>query len=84
LLGYGIVVAVVAAATEAEAAASFFSIFSIFSVWLVLLSDVLSSWDAESDIVSGENCESEVFAERKIDERLIDPFSFHRSGRVFQ
>jgi len=71
LLGYG----------TAAAAASF---FSIFSVWLVLLSDVLSSRDTESDIVSGENCESKVFAERKIDERLINAFPFHRSGRVFQ
>jgi hypothetical protein len=71
LLGYGTAAAVaVAAATAAEAAASF---FSIFSVWLVFLSDVLSSCDAESDIVSGENCESKVFAERKIDERLT-PF----------
>jgi hypothetical protein len=79
LLGYG-TAAVAAAATVAEGAASFFSI----SVWLVLLSDGLSSCDAESDIVSGENCESKVFAERKIDERLINAFSFHRSGRVFQ
>jgi hypothetical protein len=83
LLGYGTTAAAVAvaAATAAEAAASF---FSIFSVWLVLLSDVLSSCDAESDIVSGENYESKVFAERKIDERFINAFSFHRSGRVFQ
>jgi hypothetical protein len=71
LLGYGTAAAAAGAVTAAEAAASF---FSIFSVWLVLLSDVLSSRDAESDIVSGENCESKVFAERKIDERLIKAF----------
>jgi len=80
LLGYG--TAAAAAATVTEGAASF---FSIFSVWLVLLSDVLSSCDAESDIVSGQNCVNpKSFAERKIDERLINAFSFHRSGRVFQ
>ena len=60
-----------ASATAAEAAASF---FSIFSVWLALLSDVLSSRDAESDIVSSENCDSKVFAERKLDERLNKAF----------
>jgi hypothetical protein len=68
LLGYG---TAAAAGTAPEAAASF---FSIFSAWLVLLRDVLSSCDAESDIMSGENCESKVFAERKIDERLVDTF----------
>jgi hypothetical protein len=49
LLGYGTAAAALGA-TAAEATASF---FSIFSVWLVLLSDVLSSRDAESDIVRG-------------------------------
>jgi hypothetical protein len=38
-----------------ETAAAAASFFSIFSVWLVLLSDVLSSHDAELGIVSGEN-----------------------------
>jgi hypothetical protein len=70
LLGYG-TAAAVAVATAAEAAASF---FSIFSIWLILLSNVFSSRDAESDFVSDENCESEVFAKRKIDERLIKAF----------
>jgi hypothetical protein len=49
----------------ATVAAASSSIFSAFSVWLVLLSDILSSRDAASDIVGGKVIDAEAFVERK-------------------